>query len=126
MFGYGKKEGMMAMATVVLALIPILVTLMFLPQMADQVAMKFDGTGEVARWGSKYELLIAPALALALGVGTIIMGLRQARQFDKSDPLMARLTFKRYMRNGVVTGVILMLATFYLLFSAMSGHGFGV
>ena len=125
MFGYGKKEGTMAMVTIVLAIIPILVTLMVMPQLADQVATKFDGAGEVARWGSKYELLLAPGLALALGIGTVIMGLRQAQKFDKNDLLMARLTFKRYMRNGIVTGVVMLAASMYLLYSAATGSGFG-
>ena len=126
MFGYGKKESTMVIVTIVLAIVPILITLAFFPQLSDQVAMRFDGAGEVTRWGSKYEVLLAPVLALALGFGTIIMGLRQAQKFDGNDPLMARLTFKRYMRNGIVTGVIMLAASIYLLYAAMTGHGFGV
>lgn len=126
MFGYGKKESTMVIATIVLAIVPILITLAFFPQLGDQVAMRFSGAGEVTRWGSKYEVLLAPVLALALGFGTIIMGLRQAQKFGDSDPLMARLTFKRYMRNGIVTGVIMLAASIYLLYAAMTGHGFGV
>ena len=126
MFGYGKKESTMVIATIVLAILPILITLAFFPQLSDQVAMRFNGAGEVTRWGSKYEVLMAPVLALALGFGTIIMGLRQAQKFKGSDPLMERLTFKRYMRNGIVTGVIMLAASIYLLYAAMTGHGFGV
>ena len=125
MFKYGKKESTMAVVALVLSLVPILIVGAFLPQMGDQVAMKFDAAGEVARWGSKYELLMAPVFALALGVGNLIAGLRRAQEIEKNDKLMARITFGRSARNALVTSALLLIASIYLLQAALTGHGIG-
>ena len=125
MFGFGKKEGAMAIAAIVVAVVPMLIAMVYIPQMADQVAMKFAENGEVARWGSKYELLMAPALAVALGIGNVVIGLHQAQKIAKSDQVMAKVTFARYSRNALVLGVVLLVATVYLFHAAITGVGIG-
>ena len=68
-FRYGKKGGVMAIFLLVLAVIPILLAIIYVPQMADQVPTKVNAAGEVLRWGSRYEMLVAPALCFLLSVG---------------------------------------------------------
>ena len=125
MFGFGKKEGAMVVAAVAIAVVPMLIAMAYIPQLADQVAMKFAANGEVARWGSKYELLMAPALAVALGIGNVVIGLHRAQRIAKSDPVMARVAFGRYVRNALVLGVVLLVATIYLFHAAITGAGTG-
>ena len=125
MFGFGKKEGAMAVAAIIVAVVPMLIAMAYIPQMADQVAMKFAENGEVARWGSKYELLMAPALAVALGIGNVVIGLHQAQKIAKSDQTMAKVAFGRYTRNALVLGVVLLVATVYLFHAAITGVGVG-
>lgn len=38
---------------------------------------------------------------------------------------MARLTYERFVRNGMVTAVVLNLANAYLLIMVMTGRGYG-
>ena len=125
MFGFGKKESAMAVAALVLAVVPMLIAMVYIPQMADQVAMKFAENGEVARWGSKYELLMAPALAVALGIGNVVIGLHQAQKIARGDKVMAKVTFGRYVRNALVLCVVLLIATVYLFHAAITGVGVG-
>lgn len=125
MFKFGTKTGVLGIVAVVLAIIPILTVLVFLPQLGDTVPMRFDAAGEVTRWASKYELFIAPTLSLALVLGTVFSAFQQSAKFDAKDP-MAGITFARYIRNGVIVGVIMNVASAYILFTAVSGHGFAI
>ena len=48
-----------------LPLVATLVSLFFMP---ETVAVHFDINNQVDRWGSKYELLILPIVALVMGI----------------------------------------------------------
>ncbi len=123
MFKYGKRGGYMAIALLVLAVVPIVVTLVCLPQMAESVPMRFNAAGEVTRWGDRLEILIFPVLGLLLGGATYVSGRRQADTLDIESPAAARLTFERFMRNGIVTGVILAVVSIYFVVAALTGVG---
>ena len=61
-----------------LVLSPLLLTLIMLPTFSDEVPMQFDFNNEVARYGSRYEMLTAPGLNIAvvllfLGIGHLIV-----------------------------------------------------
>lgn len=51
-------------ATVILAFLPLLVTLALLPAMPKTIPAHYGTSGAVNRWGSKYESLILPAFAM--------------------------------------------------------------
>ncbi|MCL1984515.1 MAG: DUF1648 domain-containing protein [Methanomassiliicoccaceae archaeon] len=57
----------------VLALLPLIVALIALPFMPDTVPAHRSWGGIVDRWGSKYETLVLPAIALVTGLFMIWM-----------------------------------------------------
>lgn len=44
----------------IVALIPYLVTLAFMPFLKERIPMHYDLSGNVDRWGSKYEMFVVP------------------------------------------------------------------
>lgn len=124
MFKYGKGAGIMTIVLIVLAVIPVLVALSYVPGMADQVPMKVSESGEVLRMGSKYELAFAPVLCAVFGFMAYGNAGRQAAGYDEGDP-MRKLTYTRFIRNGLVICVVLNLASYYVIYMAVTGHGIG-
>lgn len=122
---YGKKAQVLAIVLIVLAVIPALTAIICLPQMPEVVPMKFDAAGEVVRSSTRFEMLIVPALSTLLCLATYMSAGKQARAHEKESETMARLTAERFLRNGVVTGVVLNLANAYLMYVAMTGTGMG-
>ncbi|MBM7616135.1 SdpI family protein [Alkaliphilus hydrothermalis] len=50
----------------VLAVLPLVVTLVAMPLFPEKVPMHYNAAGEITRWGSKYEQLIFPVIILAM------------------------------------------------------------
>lgn len=124
MFEFGKKEGMLGIAALVLAVVPFVMVMAFWPGLGDQVPMKVNVAGEVLRWGAKWELLAVPLLGFLLAGATIATGRKQAKGY-RDDALMAQITFSRSMRNAIVQDVVFVVATAFILYGAVSGHGIG-
>ena len=112
MFKYGKKAGIMSIVLIVLAVVPLITAALFVPQMPEQVAMRIAQSGEVMRWGSRL-----------LGLATYMSAGKQARAHEIDSPAMAVVTAERFLRNGIVTGVVLNLANAYMFYAALTGHG---
>jgi uncharacterized membrane protein len=55
------KRTKLETATVVLAFLPLLITLILFPSLPNSIPAHYGISGEVNRWGSKYESLILPA-----------------------------------------------------------------
>ena len=64
MFKYGRKAGWLGVATIVLALIPVVIAVVVVPGLPESMPMRFDAAGEVTRWGSRYELLVPPVMSV--------------------------------------------------------------
>ncbi len=60
------------LAIILLALLPLVATLIALPLLPESIPAHFNAAGEADRWGSKYEVLIFPALNI---VFVILMAL---------------------------------------------------
>lgn len=123
MFKYGKKAGIMSIVLIVLAVVPLITAAIFVPQMPEQVAMRIAQSGEVMRWGSRYEMFVVPVFAVLLGLATYMSAGKQARAHEIDSPAMAVVTAERFLRNGIVTGVVLNLANDYMFYAALTGHG---
>lgn len=123
MFKYGKKAGIMSIVLIVLAVVPLITAAIFVPQMSEQVAMRIAQSGEVMRWGSRYEMFVVPVFAVLLGLATYMSAGKQARAHEIDSPAMAVVTAERFLRNGIVTGVVLNLANAYMFYAALTGHG---
>lgn len=126
-FGYGKeygdRAGWFSLALLVMACISLVATLIIFPGLPDQIAMRFDSAGNVLRWGSRFEVFLLPVLNLVFSVATYWSAGKQAGA-QRSSHTVAQLTVVRYLRNGIVTAIILNLVDVYILFSAVTGTGF--
>ncbi len=128
MFGYGKTygktAGLMSVALVVLAVLPLVVAAAVFPGLGDQIATAFDTAGKATRTGTSTTVFLLPVLCLVFSAATYWSAGKQARAHEASE-VMARLTVQRYLRNGIVTAVILNLVNVYFLVCAVTGRGFG-
>ena len=125
MFKYGKKAGIMSIVLAALAIIPLLVVMYFIPQLPESVPMEFSA-GVATRFSNRYELLLVPAFAFLLCMATYMSAGKQARAHEEESEAAAVLTAERYLRNGIVTGVVLNLANAYLVYMAVTGSAPGV
>lgn len=124
MFEYGKKAGIMGTVAIVLICISFAMVFVAWPQLGEQVPMRVSSAGEVLRWGSRWELVAAPVLGLALEIGTFMTAFKLAKRYT-DEPAMAELAFSRYMRNALAQGVVFVIATGLILFGALTGTGIG-
>ena len=60
-----KKYGL---AILLLAFLPLVVTLAVLPALPDTIPAHFNAAGEVDRWGGKHELLIFPRITIGFAI----------------------------------------------------------
>ncbi len=125
MFKYGKKAGIMSIVLAALAIIPLLVVMYFIPQLPESVPMEFSA-GVATRFSNRYELLLVPAFAFLLCMATYMSAGKQARAHEEESEAAAVLTAERYLRNGIVTGVVLNLANAYLVYMAVTGSAPGM
>ena len=125
MFKYGKKAGIMSIVLAALAIIPLLVVMYFIPQLPESVPMEFSA-GVATRFSNRYELLLVPAFAFLLCMATYMSAGKQARAHEEESEAAAVLTAERYLRNGIVTGVVLNLANAYLVYMAVTGSALGM
>lgn len=123
MFQYGRVNGYLTIALVVVGLLPLAITFVIVPQLPDSVAMAFDAAGDPTRFESRYQLFWVPAVSLLLAIATIFNARRQANA-NKESRVAAELVYRRGVRSGVVIGVLLTACTIYLLFAAYTGTGF--
>lgn len=117
MFKYSKTAGYLSIGAIALAVLPVIVAIIVIPDLPDSVPMNFAGD----RWGSKFELLIPPVLALAFGLGIYLQTARKAADHARDSMTMAITTAERFMRNAVVTTAAIDIAFAWLLYGVMTG-----
>lgn len=125
MFEHGKKAGIMGVAAGILIAICFVMVFIAWPELGEQVAMRVGEGGEVTRWGSRWELVAAPVLGLALVLGTYMTAFKLAKNYA-DEPGLANESFERYMRNALVQGIVFVVATGFILYGAFSGAGIGL
>ncbi len=133
MFKYGRKAGWLGVATIVLALIPVVIAVVVVPGLPESMPMRFDAAGEVTRWGSRYELLVPPVygekvvelvppvMSVAFGFGIYVQTMRKAADHARDSLSMAQVTAERFLRSGVITTAVINAANIYMLYSTMTG-----
>ena len=119
MFKYGRKAGWLGVATIVLALIPVVIAVVVVPGLPESMPMRFDAAGEVTRWGSRYELLVPPVMSVAFGFGIYVQTMRKAADHARDSLSMAQVTAERFLRSGVITTAVINAANIYMLYSTM-------
>lgn len=92
-----------------LPLFSVLISLQFLP---DQIPAHYGITGEVDRWGSKYEVFIFPGITIIFGLVILIITKYAAKQEKDGN---------NNQKIGFITGILLLLLfnimTFYFLYT---------
>lgn len=126
LFRYGRTNGYLSIVLIVLAVIPLIEAFFVIPQLPDTVAMAFGAGGEPTRYGSRYELFLAPGICLLLGVGMVLTGLRQAKMSSKDSNIAGELTYRRSIRSGLFIAVLLNACNIYLLAAAYFERGFSL
>ncbi len=121
MFKYSKKAGYMGVATIILAILPVVLAIIIIPGLPETLPMRYNEAGEVIRWGSRYELLVAPTLAVAFGFGIYIQTARKCADHARESAAMARSTAERYMLSGVLTTGVINICNAYLLYTSLTG-----
>lgn len=122
MFQYGRVNGYLTIALIVVGVLPLAITFFVVPQLPDSVAMAFNSAGEATRFGSRYELFWVPVVSMLLAIATLINARRSANA-NLDSRVAEELVYRRGVRNGVVIGVLLTACTIYLLYSAYTGTG---
>lgn len=122
MFQYGRVNGYLTIALIVVGVLPLIITFLVVPQLPDSVAMAFNSAGEATRFGSRYELFWVPVVSMLLAIATLINARRSANA-NRDSRVAEELVYRRGVRNGVVIGVLLTACTIYLLYSAYTGTG---
>ncbi len=82
-----------------LMFLPLLLTLLALPFLPDQIPAHYDANNQVTRWGSKYETLIFPVIAIVLGF--IMQALAKYASGQEKDG-------KNNEKLCIITGILLL------------------
>lgn len=126
MFRYGRTNGYLTIALIVLAVLPLLEAFFVIPQMPDSVPMAFGAGGVPTRYGSRYELFLAPGICLVLSIAMILTGMRQAKASSITSNIAAELSYQRSIRSALIMAALLNVCTIYLLVTAFVGKGFSL
>ena len=124
MFKYGRTNGIMAIALTVLSFIPLIELVVLLPQIPETVVIGFNAAADTARTGTRghlVHLVLLPLICLALGAASLLSAYRRSGA-DGASPAIAQLTFRRYVRSGLVAAVIFNVANIYLMAMALTGQ----
>ena len=92
----------------ILALLPLMITLIALPFMPDTIPAHRSLGGVVDRWGSKYEMLLLPAIALVTGLFMMWI----TKYSLSKDDYAGRMVF--YVSAG--TAILLIVITIWLTY----------
>lgn len=126
MFRYGRTNGYLTIALIVLAIVPLVEAFLTIPQMPDSVAMAFGAGGEPTRFGSRFELFLVPGICALLGAGMVLTARRQANLSMNSSRAATELTYRRSIRSGLIMVVLLNVSNIYLIVTAFMGKGFSL
>lgn len=92
-----------------LPLFAVLISLQFLP---DQIPAHYGISGEVDRWGSKYETLIFPGITIIFGLFMLVITKYASKQEKHGT---------NNQKIGIITGTLMLLLfnimTFYFLYT---------
>lgn len=95
-----------------LPLVATVVSLFFMP---ETVPVHFDINNQVDRWGSKYELLLLPIVALITGIVIIFT----AKRIDKKEN-SGNNNYKVFTTVGIIILALFNIITLYILYIGLT------
>ncbi|MDR2866428.1 MAG: DUF1648 domain-containing protein [Methanomassiliicoccaceae archaeon] len=100
-------------ALIILSFLPMMITLAVLPFLPDTIPAHYSISGEVDRWGSRYESLILPAIAAALGMFLVLVTKASYSMDSYAGRLMLRITAGTLIFMTVLTVILLYMSLTY-------------
>ena len=102
----------------IFAFIPLIITLVVLPALPDRVPAHYGIGGDATRYGSKYEMLILPLMAIALFFLFIFL-----ERITSKDKEKARQNQKVLYWIGIALSALLTALHCWILYAAHTGLG---
>lgn len=110
-----------------LAVLPLLVTAVLLPLLAEKVPMHYNLSGAVDRWGSKYETLLLPVVILALALlwSLLIKSYRKRQQAGAAGADQAVLKANERVLYAVGIGMTVLFSVIqgFILYTSFAAAG---
>lgn len=100
---------------ILLLLLPLVITLAALPYLPDQVPGHYNIHNQVDRWGSKYEMLITPAITIVFGLGMLPIARLAGKQEGEGENNYKITLFTSMLCMGLFTAM-----TLYFLYAAFT------
>ena len=89
------------------AFLPLAMTLIWLQFLPDRVPLHYNFAGEIDRWGSKWEYLLLPGIALLFAACLSLAGLLMRRQAGTDEKALAHAeTNRRVLRIVLVCSAL--------------------
>ena len=99
----------------VLMFLPLVITLMILPHLPNQIPAHYGFDSQVDRWGSKYETLIVPLLAVITG-GILLLVAKFAGKAEDGGQNNRRVT----LLGSIIALLVFNAMTLYFLYTDMA------
>ncbi len=99
----------------VLMFLPLVITLMILPHLPNQIPAHYGFDGQVDRWGSKYETLVVPLLAIITG-GILLLAAKFAGKAEDGGQNNRRVT----LLGSIIALLVFNAMTLYFLYTDMA------
>ena len=104
-----------------LMFLPLLIAIVALPFLPEKIPAHYNFAGEIDRWGSKFEMLIFPAVTIAMGFFMLFMAKVAAK--DENGKTNEKIVF--YTGMGISLWFTAMhVISIYKAFSAAGSLGF--
>lgn len=97
----------------ILACIPLIITVIVLPLLPDRIPAHYDFSGNITRYGSKYETLIIPIVAIVLCFFWLLLEKHLMRDAEKGPHNVKAIFWISLIINIVFIGM-----TAFVLYSA--------
>ena len=91
----------------ILTFIPLIMTLIVLPFLPDTIGLHFDMSGNVNRYGSKYESLLMPLITVATGSSLMWVTKFASKKDDWAGRMMFWVTLGTLILFIVITAYTL-------------------
>lgn len=99
----------------VLMFLPLAAVLVALPFLPGLIPAHYDFSGQITRWGSKYEMLLTPAVSILFGYFMLGMGKYSAKR-EKTGTNNENVC----LTTGIVSLIIFDTITGYIIYTAFN------
>lgn len=104
------------------ALLPLALTLVWLQFLPDRVPLHYNFAGEIDRWGSKWEYLLLPGIALLFAACFSLAGLLMRRQAGTDEKALAHVETNCKLLRVVLAGSVLLFTVLQAVLLLSAGR----